>query len=80
MAVGKYDRKLYVYSTNGFKSLIGNVDYDTGKISINNYEFKNNINLTKIPVVCVPISQNINISKNYLLRLSDLSITINEII
>lgn len=79
IADGDSDGNLYVYTSSGFKSLIGSVNYESGQISINNYEFKSNINLSKIPVVCVPSVQNINLSKNYLLQLSDLTININEI-
>lgn len=72
------DGKLYVCSTSGSRILIGTVDYESGKVSINNYKFGSNINLALIPVTCVPLAHNISISKNYLLKLTDLTIEINE--
>lgn len=72
------DGKLYVCSTSGSRIPIGTVDYESGKVSINNYKFGSNINLALIPATCVPLAHNISISKNYLLKLTDLTIEINE--
>lgn len=76
IADGDKDGKLYIYG-GGSKNLIGEVDYNTGVVSINNYMFTS-VNLAKIPVICTPVSYNINLAKKYLLKLNDLSIEINE--
>ena len=73
---GDKNGKLYLY-TGGKKTLIGNVDYEKGIISVNNYTF-GNVNLAKIPVSCIPVAYNINLAKKYLLKLNNLSIEINE--
>ena len=76
-----YDLNGYVYvsGTSGYKEIIGNVDYSTGEIKIKNYLFGKGAD-TQIPVVVSMYSQNINLAKNYLLALSNLTININEII
>ena len=74
------DGNLYLISSSGIKKLIGSVDYNNGVVSINNYEFKSNINLSSIPVTCIPSVQNINTSKNFILKLTNLIINVNEIV
>ena len=75
-----YDLNGYVYltSSSGSKEIIGSINYATGEVKINNYLF--GAGATKeIPVVVSLYSQNINLAKNYLLSLSNLTININEI-
>ena len=70
------DGRLYL-SGGGSRSVIGEVNYDTGIVAVNNYKF-GSVNLSKIPVICTPVSYNINLAKKYLLKLNDLSIEIQE--
>lgn len=65
-------------ASNGKSKIIGNVDYDNGIVYINNIKFGSNVNPVEIPVVCSPQAQNINLAKNYLLKLTNLNININE--
>jgi hypothetical protein len=72
------DGKLYLLAGDYSKTYIGSVDYDTGVVLINNYKFGTNVSLSRIPVVCKPLMQNINLAKNYLLKLNEPIIEINE--
>lgn len=72
------DGKLYLFAGDYSKKYIGSVDYDTGVVLINNYKFGTNVSLSRIPVVCKPLMQNINLAKNYLLKLNEPIIEINE--
>ena len=75
-----YDNNGYVYLSvsDGSKEIIGDIDYSTGQVTIKNYLFGKGAN-EQIPVVVNLYSQNINLAKNYLLSLSNLTININEI-
>ena len=57
---------------------IGTVDYQSGRISIDNYFFNNVRNLSQIPVECKPKLDNLIVMKKHLLRLSKLTINISE--
>lgn len=72
------DGKLYVRTPSEKTFLVGTVDYERGKITINNYKFGNGTNLKLIPVTCTPLAYNISTTKNYLLNLNNLTIEINE--
>ena len=57
---------------------IGNVNYKTGRIFVDNYFFNNVKFLTQIPVECVPKLDNLVVMKKHLLRLSKLTVNISE--
>jgi hypothetical protein len=69
------DGNLYVSSSYGAKKLIGRVNYEDGIVSINNYMFNSG---EVLEATCTPHTQNINTSRNYLLKLTDITIDINE--
>ena len=71
------DGIIYLYSSFGKKERVGTLDYNTGMIKIQNYLFGQGTP-SSIPVVVEPYSQNINLSKNYLLTLDTIDININE--
>lgn len=68
-----------VHTHGQTKEIIGSVDYMKGVVKVNSYLFGNGVQPTKIPVVVSPYGQNINLSENYLLKLTNLTVNINEL-
>lgn len=61
-----------------YKGVIGSVDYETGDIKLNAYLFGEG-SASQIPVIVSPVAQNINLAKNYLLKLTGLTVYLNQI-
>ena len=68
---------IYLNVSSGKKEKVGTIDYSTGVVKIQNYLFGQG-SPSSIAVTVEPYSQNINLSKNYLLTLDTLTININE--
>lgn len=68
----KTDGTIYEYSS------VGTVNYESGEIFIDSYNFSTVSNITSIPVVCEPLLDNLYVIKKHLLRLHTLNISIDE--
>jgi hypothetical protein len=73
------DGVLWLIKTDGTitnKTKIGEVDYNNGTVSIQGYSFSKVYK--QLPVECKPVLDNLNVVRRHLLRLSNLSIDIQE--